>query len=673
MFKYLKELFTEHPYLTSLALGSFTTINSILFYKLYKNISQQNVLDTFDNIEQLIFSKNYKLSRKLIETFKKTDTNGILSEFLELLLIKNEDLKQNVEIFNVLFNKVPKTMKEIVCISRAYKIVENPQKGFEMLNQLLLSEKNPISHVYFEFASYYFNQLLTQEEAISYLFKATELGNPFAQFEYYKILKEGKYGTTKDAEKSIYYLKLSAKSGYIPAINRLGFCYENGYDVPKDLYHAFLNYQRSANLGDGSGMYDVGYFYATGLGTKLNPILALEWYQKAYENGHVNALIGIGSMYEFGNGVEKNPSKTFEYYKRSAEEGYLPGWNSVAYCYEQGLGIEKSLEKSIEYYRKTASVGHKTGQFNLGRAFHFGLGVVQDYTVAFKYYKMSSDQNLKEASHNLGILYINGLGCEKNLKEGLNSFLNAYNHGYIPSCVQIGYCYYFDELDLENAYKYFEIARNQGIPEGTYWMGRIVEVGFPGLLKNPKLALELYLEAFNGGYAEADVSIGYYYLHGLHGPADYNKSLDYYQLAVERNSPQGYNFLGYHYKHGLGVKKNPVLAFQYFMASFQLGDRSDSCLHLGLALLTGEGVAKDQTSALNYFIEGSKNGNKDCMYNAGISLEKGEGTEIDLPRALEYYTMAYHHGHTLASDAVSVLPFLMNKWTPDEVAKEFKK
>jgi uncharacterized protein len=420
-------------------------------------------------------------------------------------------------------------------------------------------------------------------------------------------------------------------------------------------------------------MYDLGYFYCTGLGTKINPKLGMEWYQKAYDHGHVNALVGIGSMYEMGNGVEKNPSKAFEYFKRSADEGYLAAWNSVAYCYELGFGVEKCLEKSIECYTKTACQGDKTGQFNLGRAFHFGLGVVQDYTVAFKYYKMSAEQNLKEASHNLGILYIHGLGCEKNLKEGLNSFQKAYENGYIASSLQIGYCYYFDELDLENAYKYFEISRSKGIPEGTYWMGRIVEVGFPGFEKNPTFALQLYLEAFKGGYVEADVSIGYYYLKGLHGPPDYNKSLDYYQLAVERNSPQGYNFLGYHYKHGLGVKKNPVLAFQYFMASFQLGDRSDSCLYLGLSLLEGEGVAKDQVSALNYFLEGAKFGNKDCMYNAGVSFEKGEGTEIDLPRALEYYTMAYHHGHALASDAVSVVPFLMNKWTPDEDAKEFNK
>ena len=61
----------------------------------------------------------------------------------------------------------------------------------------------------------------------------------------------------------------------------LGYCYENGYGVEKDLKQAYNHYASGAIIGDTIACYDVARCLEYGIGTAIDEDLAIEWYQKS--------------------------------------------------------------------------------------------------------------------------------------------------------------------------------------------------------------------------------------------------------------------------------------------------------------------------------------------------------------------------------------------------------
>src|SRR6185437_8971147 len=48
----------------------------------------------------------------------------------------------------------------------------------------------------------------------------------------------------------------------------LGYCYEYGIGVEKNMNEAFINYQNSAKMNNHNGLYQVGYCYYLGIGVE---------------------------------------------------------------------------------------------------------------------------------------------------------------------------------------------------------------------------------------------------------------------------------------------------------------------------------------------------------------------------------------------------------------------
>ena len=145
----------------------------------------------------------------------------------------------------------------------------------------------------------------------------------------------------------------SATQQYAPAQNNLGFMYENGLGVPKDL--------RQANA----------------------------WVRKAAENGDQTAQFGLGVVYENGRGVQKNLAQSITWYRKAAEQGYSEGLVAIQRLaesgdpfaqiglggmYESGSGVSKSLERAIDWYRISATAGRWTLPSSLFILTTFGTG-----------------------------------------------------------------------------------------------------------------------------------------------------------------------------------------------------------------------------------------------------------------------------------------------------------
>lgn len=70
------------------------------------------------------------------------------------------------------------------------------------------------------------------------------------------------------------------------AMNNLGWCYEHGKGVTKDLQKAFELYRKSAELGNRYAMANLAECYDNGNGVTTDKNEAYKWYAKAVNNGN---------------------------------------------------------------------------------------------------------------------------------------------------------------------------------------------------------------------------------------------------------------------------------------------------------------------------------------------------------------------------------------------------
>jgi TPR repeat protein len=238
-----------------------------------------------------------------------------------------------------------------------------------------------------------------------YYNKATESGDNFAQYNldlhYYEI--------EKDEIKAFEWFEKSANQEQSDAQNYLGYFYENGIGVQKNLEKAYCWYQKSAKNGNKFAQYNLISYYLNrwkiggelaeqendkiqyGLGYFYELQKDLEksfyWYQKSAENGKKFAQYNLGLYYQFGCGIEKNEIEAFKWYEKSAEQNNSDAQNYLGFLYKNGINIQKDLKKSFYWYQKSAENGNKIAQYNLSNFYRYGWEIEKNETKAQEWYK----------------------------------------------------------------------------------------------------------------------------------------------------------------------------------------------------------------------------------------------------------------------------------------------
>ncbi len=89
----------------------------------------------------------------------------------------------------------------------------------------------------------------------------------------------------QDAER----LRLSCDDGNATACSNLGFMYQNGEGVTRDLARAASLYQQACDGGNTLACYNLGMFYEHGEGVPQNSARAASFYQHACDGGLARA------------------------------------------------------------------------------------------------------------------------------------------------------------------------------------------------------------------------------------------------------------------------------------------------------------------------------------------------------------------------------------------------
>ena len=83
----------------------------------------------------------------------------------------------------------------------------------------------------------------------------------------------------------------------------------------------------------------IGWMYNEGKGVGKNITEALKWYRLAAVQGNASAQYNLGVMYEKGNGVLKDYAEALKWYRLAAEQGFASAQVNLLVMYEYGAGV----------------------------------------------------------------------------------------------------------------------------------------------------------------------------------------------------------------------------------------------------------------------------------------------------------------------------------------------
>lgn len=166
------------------------------------------------------------------------------------------------------------------------------------------------------------------EEAIRVYVKANILGDVEATYRIAEIY----FMDERTMAESVRWYTVAANQGHSKAQNALGYMYEHGEGVEKDLNKAFYWYQKAAVSGNRNAQHNLAFFYYQGLGTSVDYKKAFEWYTKAASQGHPGAQNNLGVLYEYGYGVGKDINQAVRWYKMAADNENDDGLSNYNRC-----------------------------------------------------------------------------------------------------------------------------------------------------------------------------------------------------------------------------------------------------------------------------------------------------------------------------------------------------
>ena len=152
-------------------------------------------------------------------------------------------------------------------------------------------------------------------------------------------------GCPRNLKKAIKMYQKAIKLECITACANLAHLYLAGGDH-RPLLNAIDLYRRAMEKGHASAFNDMGYIYEFGLGLPKNIQKAIEYYQKAIDRGYADALANLAELYESGTEVPQDHHKAFELYQNASQHGCQWAYRYLGVLYEGGYGCHKDLERA---------------------------------------------------------------------------------------------------------------------------------------------------------------------------------------------------------------------------------------------------------------------------------------------------------------------------------------
>ena len=279
---------------------------------------------------------------------------------------------------------------------------------------------------------------------------AADLGNPLAQLEYARALRDGQFAAKDGAAaarlaESAFPAVLAAARQWAArddpgensfgalVMDNAGLGYGQGLGVAKDESEAAAWYRRAAGQGNVFALTNLAMAHLKGAGA---PQDAAEAYRLAVRAAAAephppvtDALLGI--LTAEGRGTKADPAAAVALLRKAAAASEPVAQAYLAAALATGrLGLARDDAAALKLLRPSAAQGNAEGRYGLGRFHSEGRGgAAQDAPEAAKWFRLAAEQGYAEAQFSLGVMLARGAGVPADKPEGLRWLRKAAAQG----------------------------------------------------------------------------------------------------------------------------------------------------------------------------------------------------------------------------------------------------
>lgn len=274
-------------------------------------------------------------------------------------------------------------------------------------------------------------------------------------------------------------------------------------------------------------------------------------------------------------------------------------------------------ENAIELFKKADELNHKYAAQRLATLYWLkcnGMFFEEDFKISHKYFERAASFGITNAMYNTGMGYLNFDDYENAVK-----WLQlAAKHNYPDAFNSLG------EIYLSGKEKVY----------GHDSQGKLCVIGEKGVEKNLDEAIKFFRKGAELGVKDSMHQLGDCYMHGEGVEQDESEALKWFIRREDGNESKGMYHLGSLYGWDANYKKS----FEWYSKSAALGN-SDAIYALGYSYEKGEGVEKDSTKALEYYLKVAEQDdsaeNKSDGIHGVISLYLHDEKLKNIPAALK--------------------------------------
>jgi TPR repeat protein len=173
--------------------------------------------------------------------------------------------------------------------------------------------------------------------------------------------------------------------------------------------------------------------------------------------------------------------------------------------------------------------------------------------------------------------------------------------------------------------------------------------------KPPSAHVDWYRKAAEAENAEAQYILGELLLKGDGVGRDFRQAALLFRRAAERgNLARAQYALCLLHQRGIGVLKNDVEAVLWCQKAADQ-NYSAAITHVGIAMLEGRGIAKDEDAARKTLERAAELDEPNAQYTLGRIYERGLGIKKDPVVAMKWFILAAEQAHQQATQKVEEL------------------
>ena len=117
----------------------------------------------------------------------------------------------------------------------------------------------------------------------------------------------------------------------------------------------------AAQRGQSSAKNNLGYMYEYGFGVRRNLPEAARWYELAVAEDSNNAVAhtNLGVMLLYGRGISQDPTRALKLFRVAADRGEARAQYFLGSAYEKGLGVSLNSAEAVRLYKLSADQGNE--------------------------------------------------------------------------------------------------------------------------------------------------------------------------------------------------------------------------------------------------------------------------------------------------------------------------